>query len=239
MRQQSLLLYLLSIVLLVVLTNGQVANVPLSRQYTYNTTLYEGNFDLFWDIVGSEIYIALSVKTQGWLGFGLFTGQGDTVTMTNSDIILAYIDNSNKAHIQDSFAPEHSQPVADQDNNAKPGGKQDLTLIGGGYDASSQRSVVELKRKLITNDPNDYQLTNANLAQGTNVLLAYHKTAKPTSFALGTWQQHDTRLTKKVVLGPNTPQTSTTPEATTSSASTVVVASSIFAIVSAVIMMML
>jgi hypothetical protein len=258
-HQQSLLLVLLAAVL-VVATYAQVTVVPLSRQYTRNTTLLKDNYDIFWDIVGDELHMALSVKAQGWMGFGFYTGPSESATMINSDIILSFIDDKNQVHVQDSFTPQYSQPVADEDNTNKPGGVQDLTVVGGGFDAETERSIIEVKRKLITDDPNDYQLTEENLTKETKIIFAFHRTAKPTSFALGTFQKHQVNLTGKLVLVPDAaPQeslavqssvpiessqpttvvsSSETQAQESSSASTLVV-SSIFGIVFAVAMMML
>ena len=181
--------------------------VPLSRAYTYNATLLMDRYDLYWDIDETEgnLYLAMSCAAQGWVGLGFYTGTNVFPSMVNSDIILSYIDAENKVHVQDSFAPFYSQPIADENNADKPGGQQDLTIVGGGFDAASGRSVIEVRRKLVTNDPNDMQFTAAQLARETKIIFAYHTTAKPTSFANGAFVRHDVNLTGKMVFAPDAP----------------------------------
>lgn len=93
--------------------------LPLSRQYQYNTTLAkDGSFDLFWSIQDGELYMAMSAQTNGWLavGFNSFVennAEDKDVDMRLTDMILGWRDSSGNTYLYDSYAMSNSIPSMD------------------------------------------------------------------------------------------------------------------------------
>ncbi len=80
-------------------------------------------YTLYWtaDVNNDVLYLAVEAETTGWVGFGL--GEPTSGSMPGADILVAWVDSNNQAHVSDRYALDFSTPLED--------GCQDWTLISG------------------------------------------------------------------------------------------------------------
>jgi len=191
--------------------SSDVVSVPLTQHYPNNRSLSLSRYDIFWDIDDEYIHFAMSATATGWIGFGFYTGSNFFATMPLSDVIVGYIDEQGKAHIEDAFVPEgrFAQPLSD----VSLGGTDDWQLVNAQYHADLGRTVFELKRKRITSDKaNDIQFTDAQINGVTKVIYAYQSTIKPTDgFQDGSLAKHDLNLVANLNLVDVAPVASPSP----------------------------
>jgi len=114
-----------------------------------------------WTITGDEIELRLTAPTTGWVGFGISESGG----MIGGDEFVAHVDDttgavmSNDYHstVQDFSTP----PVLDTCN--------DWVVVSGMQ--TTQKTIITVKRKLDTNDTQDWPILNESMA--TRVMAAY------------------------------------------------------------------
>lgn len=187
---------LASIVVLLCLVGSSqsVVPVPLVVQYQYNQSLVSDLYDIYWSVDDEYLHLALSANASGWVGFGFYTGPDIIASMTLSDTILTYVDNNGQAHIQDCWVP--FQWFAQPKNDVSLNGTNDWILIEGKYLPDKGRTVMEMKRKLITNDEYDMQFTQEQILSTTKIIFAYQSRVKPwNGFEPGSFVEHDLYLT--------------------------------------------
>lgn len=151
------------IVIFVILTIG-LAN-GLSFNYANEADL-EMNYKIHWTVLNDEIRIALEVRTAGWIGFGI--GEPTSGSMPGADIVHAHITLAGEVMVYDRYALVKGYPDEDICN--------DWQLVGG--QETNGTTIVELKRKLITNDPQDRNIVPGPnriiWAYGTQDTFGYH-----------------------------------------------------------------
>ena len=149
-------------------------NTFATIRYKKKISLMAGKYDVFWNVKGSMIEIALRVQTAGWIGFGL--GESTTGGMGGSDIVTVSVWPNGTSEITDRYAVGNSLPKADT--------CQDWKLVS----ASEANGVTtaEMTRALVTSDPQDQPLVANNmrakvvLAYGADDSFGYHMTVRQT-----------------------------------------------------------
>ncbi|EDV25405.1 expressed hypothetical protein [Trichoplax adhaerens] len=118
----------------------------------------EENYLMYWTTndIEQTMDFAISVKTSGWVGFGFspYTGR-----MPGSDTIIGWVANG-KAYLQDRFAPSHTVPVLDA--------QQDYTLISG--EENNGMTILKFSRKYDTGDSKDLLIDTGT----TRLIWAYN-----------------------------------------------------------------
>jgi hypothetical protein len=144
---------LVSLLLLVFGTLSIIAD------YTNQVTL-SPRYTVSWNILQPEgqIELELRVKTRGWIGFGL--GEPTSGSMPGSDSVTVEKINS-RAVITDRHTLDFVMP--------EPDTCQDWQLVSYSEDTASGTRIVQLSRKLITNDTQDRPI----LAGPTRVVWAF------------------------------------------------------------------
>ncbi len=119
------------------------------------------------------ISFTADAETKGWLGFGFSKDN----YMPDSDVIMAYIDNSGKAVAVDAYAESRSMPKSD----AELGTTQHLTDISGNF--KNDRTIIKVTRKLNTDDKYDHEIK-----KGENIRVLFSvgddKPTSTTSFTM-------------------------------------------------------
>ena len=93
----------------------------------------------------------MNINDNDQVGFGL--GEPTSGSMPGSDIVTAYVKSDGKVEIQDRFAIGFAYPSEDTCN--------DWQLISG--TESNGRTVIEVSRKLVTNDTQDRPITEGEM----------------------------------------------------------------------------
>jgi hypothetical protein len=232
------MLYFLAMIVVVLYLLGSsqsVVPVPLAIQYQYNLSLISDLYDIYWSVDDEYLHLALSANASGWVGFGFYTGPDIIASMTLSDTILTYVDNNGKAHIQDCWVP--FQWFAQPKNDVSLNGTNDWILIEGKYLPDKGRTVMEMKRKLTTNDTYDMQFTQEQILGTTKIIFAYQSKVKPwNGFEPGSFVEHDLYLTGYMnIIPPKTSNSNMEQSSPTFSASTSFYPSSIHSSLSSAI----
>jgi len=134
--------------------------------YPKSLSLIPDQYNLYWRINNSTgmIYLALEVKTLGWVGFGL--GESTSGSMPGADIVSGMVSNG-VAQIQDRHAVAKEYPNIDDCQN--------WILVSG--EENSTWTIIEVARKLDTNDTQDRPFVGRNrivFAWGTTDVFGYH-----------------------------------------------------------------
>ncbi len=115
------------------------------NEYDGVTTTKNGEFTLYWKIVGEYIYFALVGKTSGWVGIGI-----DPIGyMKNADMIFGWV-TSTEVVAFDAFSEGDFGPhIKDVDL----GGEDNIIEFGG--KENSSLTIIEVKRPLKASDKYD------------------------------------------------------------------------------------
>jgi len=153
---------LLSLLLFVYVVGGieYQHSQQLSQEYQIN-----------WTVSGEDLYLALSVKTSGWIGFGI--GEPSGGSMGGSDIVVIQWDDNNILSVSDRYATGITEPSVDD--------CQDWILREYSYNPEGQ-AFAELQRKLNTRDEQDRIIAPGNskvvwaYGDASDKKLVYHGT---------------------------------------------------------------
>ena len=151
---------------------------PIYKTFDHHQHL-SAEFLLAWSVVrgsGGYISVMMSARTLGWLGFGLMS-EGVRHGMINTDMWFGKVENG-KVVVIDSYAFSIAPPVSDI---AVTNGTEDLYDISGLENATSGITTIMFKRKLESNDPNDYTIRPGPMPsvfafnrQNSDLLTSYH-----------------------------------------------------------------
>ncbi|XP_031575456.1 DBH-like monooxygenase protein 1 homolog, partial [Actinia tenebrosa] len=121
-------------------------------------------FKIYWKINNEKksIQFAARVKTLGWVGFGISSGNGN---MIGSDVIIGWV-KENTGYLKDRYADAKALPPIDA--------KQDYTLVAARED--NGETIIEFSRLWNTCDEKDNKIEEGTV----RVVYAYH-TNDPTS----------------------------------------------------------
>ncbi|XP_055346152.1 DBH-like monooxygenase protein 2 homolog [Paramacrobiotus metropolitanus] len=109
------------------------------QAYPYNVTLNGQNAKAEWRKVGEDrIEFQVTAPTTGWFGLGL----SPSGSMRGADILVGWIDENGKGHIEDRYAPDFIEPTLDP--------QQDWTLEGSVRQDGNL--IFRMSRKLNTCD---------------------------------------------------------------------------------------
>jgi hypothetical protein len=170
------------VVLLAVITAACcTSNANLALKYSFNVTLIPNEYWLYWNFnqTTQSISLAVRVKTNGWIGFGLSpNGQ-----MPGSDVIIGWIDDG-VTYFHDRYAEGRYAPTIDQ--------MQNWFLTRS--DQSEGYTVMEFYRSYQTCDNYDLGV----LHETAHVIFSYNdQTPTTTTNADGTKHFHINQHTKQ------------------------------------------
>ncbi|RNA36563.1 DBH-like monooxygenase 1 -like protein [Brachionus plicatilis] len=178
------------LVLLIALNFASARNrllTPLvpSEDYAFHLSIDSRRPDflnMHWKMVNDEIQIEIHCQTSGYVAFGL----SPDGKMPKSDIVIGWVDSSGSylfvrliqridRNFKDTFASFKSSPKKDS--------QQDWTLLEArevnGF------TMLKMKRKLITGDPSDRDITN------------------DATYLIFAWNNQDPVLQNWIYHGPN------------------------------------
>jgi len=141
----------------------------MNGKYKSKMTLMDGKYDVFWNVEGSVLELALRVRTAGWIGFGL--GEQTTGGMGGSDIMTVSVWPNGTSEITDRYAMGNFRPEADTCQDWRLGSASEVDGV----------TTVEVSRALVTADPQDQPLVSNGrrakviLAYGTDDSFGYHQ----------------------------------------------------------------
>jgi hypothetical protein len=145
------------------------------NRYKSKMTLMDGKYDVFWNVDGSVLELALRVRTAGWIGFGL--GEQTTGGMGGSDIMTVSVWPNGTSEITDRYAMGNFRPEADTCQDWRLGSASEVDGV----------TTVEVSRALVTADPQDQPLVSNGrrakviLAYGTDDSFGYHQMVRAHS----------------------------------------------------------
>jgi len=146
--KKLLIIALLALTIFTITYSQQVPKIDgkLSpNEYDHYINLSNGDFRMFWKIVGDEVYILMIGRTKGYVALGI----SPTVKAGNADYIIGYVTDKG-VKVLDYYAPEkHASHTADE----KLGGKNNILEYAGTED--NEYTYIEFRRKLVTGDKYD------------------------------------------------------------------------------------
>ena len=125
-----------------------------------------GNYELFWTTVEQHVYIALKVKTTGWVSLGI----KPTSRMKDADMVFGFVKNGNVT-VTDHFSTGNFGPHSP---DTELGGTEDILEFGGSEEEGY--TIIEFKRALTTGDKYDNELSKA---ETNSIIWAYGSTDNP------------------------------------------------------------
>lgn len=126
-----------------------VGNNPYRRRETLD---HGGKFQLEFEVdqVQSVITFNVTVRTRGWVGFGL----SDSGKMSGADIIIGGVTSHGKSYFSDFHAVGNQQPELDQ--------SQDWKLLSSSENAT--HTMLSFCRAVDTCDSQDYPITKDKIS---------------------------------------------------------------------------
>lgn len=146
--------------------DGRLAEGEYAHHYRDEAT----GIDLYWSVVGDEIYFALRSPGSGWVALSLAP---EGPMMQGGDIIIGYVADG-ELHIQDNYADGPAGHKAD----LELGGSDDVLEAAGSEGEGEEGTVIEFKRRLNTGDGYDQPIIAGEMA----VQLAYSDKDDFTSY---------------------------------------------------------
>ena len=135
--------------------DGRIGEGEYAHGFRDETT----GIELYWTVLGDQIYLALHSPGRGWVALAL---SPEGPMMQGGDIIIGYV-SDDKLYIQDNYADGPASHKAD----LELGGSDDLLEAAGFEDDGG--TVIEFRRKLDTGDRYDHAITTGEMA----IQLAY------------------------------------------------------------------
>ncbi|MFX0210342.1 MAG: DOMON domain-containing protein [Candidatus Hodarchaeota archaeon] len=115
------------------------------EEYKFNITVGGGDFSLFWENVGDEIYFAIHGNTNGWVSIGI----DPEIRMENADMIFGWV-NGTGTYTIDAFSTGQTGP---HPPDIYLGGTDDILEFNG--TEARGVTIIEFKRLLNTYDEYD------------------------------------------------------------------------------------
>lgn len=123
-----------------------VDGVVSRGEYPHRYHDEETGMDLYWSVLGGEIYFALRSPGQGWLAIGF---DPDGPLMRGADIVIGFVQDDGETLVGDHYADTQ----VDHKPDSELGGTEDITEFAGSEDA--QGTTLEFVRPLETGDAYD------------------------------------------------------------------------------------
>jgi hypothetical protein len=125
-----------------IVLDGVISN----GEYTFNSTFADGDYTLYWENIGNEIYIGIVGKTSGWVALGI----DPVLMMQDADMIFGWINNTDDVIVVDAFATGLTGP---HPPDTDLGGTDDILEFNG--TETNEVTTIEFKRLLSTEDEYD------------------------------------------------------------------------------------
>ncbi|RDD43175.1 DBH-like monooxygenase protein 1-like protein [Trichoplax sp. H2] len=169
----------LLIALVLAITCSIAKAATLESSYAHFVSLDEdGKYFMYWTTndITKMIHIAISVKTTGWVGFGIspYTGR-----MPGSDTVIGWVSSNGTAYLQDRYATGYSTPALDQ--------SQDYNLVSG--EETNGMTILKFTRKYNTTDSKDLPLEGGT----TRLIWSYHSSDPVSPTIITKHQKQGTR----------------------------------------------
>ena len=183
--------YLVTVAIIALLGSACVCHFeePIKNQISNDDA-----YTLSWSLNQEDklIKFDLSVKTTGWVGFGI----SPDGRMPNSDMYIGYVKKDGKAVVEDRFAISKSLPPLD----SALGGKDDLLNITGSI--ANGRTLLSFTRPLVTGDKYDIDIKQG---QTYTLVFSYRYQGNPETEG-GNYLVHSAIYAKNFVIYPNSGQ---------------------------------
>jgi uncharacterized membrane protein YozB (DUF420 family) len=115
-------------------------------EYEYGVELSGGDFNIYWQINGTNIIIGLKAKTDGWVSLGI----EPTTIMKDADMIFGWVDSDGNAGMLDCFSTGRTGPHPPDE---ELGGSFDIDNFSGTENGGW--TEIEFSRALSTGDKYD------------------------------------------------------------------------------------
>ncbi|MFX1508111.1 MAG: DOMON domain-containing protein [Promethearchaeota archaeon] len=125
--------------------NNIIDGIISDEEYKFNITVGGGEYSLFWEDVGEEIYVAIRCNTSGWVSIGI----DPEIRMENADMIFGWV-NGTGTYAIDAFSTGQTGPHPPDINL---GGSDDILEFNG--TEVNGVTTFEFKRLLNTFDEYD------------------------------------------------------------------------------------
>jgi hypothetical protein len=121
--------------------DGRIGEGEYARRFRDEAT----GIDLYWTVLGDQIYFALQSPSAGWVALSL---SPEGPMMQGGDIIIGYVSDDG-LHIQDNYADGPAGHQAD----LELGGQEDILEAAGSE--GGEGTIIEFRRRLDTGDRYD------------------------------------------------------------------------------------
>jgi rhodanese-related sulfurtransferase len=116
------------------------------KEYPQSKTFDKGNFELHWQVLGENVFIAMKAKTNGWVSLGI----SPTEMMKDADMIITWVEKNGETKLFDAFSTGEMGPHPPDE---KLGGTNDISTFAG--TEFGEYTTIEFQRKLDTGDKYD------------------------------------------------------------------------------------
>lgn len=125
--------------------NNIIDGIISEEEYKFNITVGGGEYSLFWEDIGEEIYFGIQCNTSGWVSIGI----DPEIRMENADMIFGWV-NGTGTYAIDAFSTGQTGPHPPDINL---GGSDDILEFNG--TEVNGVTTFEFKRLLNTYDEYD------------------------------------------------------------------------------------
>ncbi len=147
-------LILLCLTLLLALGGGAMPVLAITAdgvqqpgEYPHETSFAGGDFQVYWEIQGDTLNMALVVKSAGWVAIGF----SPTVKMKDADMVIGWVTREGAVTILDAYSTAETGNNHPADTDL--GGSDDLLTKTGSRPLTW--TTLEFSRKLATGDRYD------------------------------------------------------------------------------------
>jgi hypothetical protein len=115
-------------------------------EYDFKAKFAGGDFGFHWRIAEDTIFLAMEVKTEGWVAIGFEPSD----RMKDADMIIGWVTGSGEVNVIDAYSTGVNGP---HPPDTDIGGTRDILCYGGKEIGGT--TIIELKRLLSTGDDRD------------------------------------------------------------------------------------
>ncbi|MFX0182241.1 MAG: DOMON domain-containing protein [Candidatus Hodarchaeota archaeon] len=121
-------------------------------EYNFNSTFANGDYILYWQNIGNEIYFGIVGKTMGWVALGI----DPILMMQDADMIFGWINSTGDIIVIDAFATGLTGP---HPPDTDLGGTDNILEFNG--TEINEVTTIEFKRLLSTDDEYDKDIPSS------------------------------------------------------------------------------
>jgi len=118
-------------------------------EYDLYTIFSDGDYKLYWEKNGSEIFFGMIGKTTGWVSLGI----NPSLMMLDADMIFGWVNSNGTVEVIDAYA---TGPMGPHPPDNELGGTSDILEFNG--TEVDGVTTIEFKRLLATSDSYDQPL---------------------------------------------------------------------------------